>query len=280
MPKIEEKLPRRCFGAFGPLRKSVALAALACGVALLLTPAIAIASEGDAASPAAEPVAPSKISVVQTASPVQGSCLPRVLALTNRVSSSETKFVLTVIASAPLCTPVAATAVIYSMPGKGVAWPQQLAEARKFTISQAGTTVITFSKDCLPVQFDVVTGATPQTISPTGEWPGPMLFPLDTATAQQYWGFPCPPPTTASTTSTTTTTTTTTSTTVPASVLPATTVPDPGASVLSATLTQAPPAQELAFTGSTSNLLTAAGLSLILLGSLLLLLAKRPANET
>jgi hypothetical protein len=262
------------------LRKSVAAMPLACGVALLLTPALAIASEGDTASPTTASATPSKISVVETPDPEQGPCLPRLLALTNRVSSSANNFVLTVIASAPLCEPVEATAAIYSMPGNGVAWPQQLTETLPFTISQAGTTVITFSKDCLPVQFDVVTGATPQTISPTGPWHGPMLFPLDTSTAQQHWGFPCPPPTTTSTTSTTSTPTTTTTTTVPVSVLPATTVVEPPAVVLAATLNREPPAQELAFTGSASNMLTAAGLSLILMGSLLLLVAKRPANES
>jgi hypothetical protein len=50
--------------------------------------------------------------------------------------------------------------------------------------------------------------------------------------------------------------------------------------VLAATLNREPPAQELAFTGSASNLIAATGLSLILLGSLLLLVAKRPANES
>ena len=274
MLTTETKPQRGHLRVLGYMRKSVAATALACGVALLLTPALAIASDGDAASPATPTATPSKISVVETPNPEQGECLPRFASLTNRVSSSATNFVLTVIASAPLCEPVEATAVIYSMPGNGVAWPQQLAEALKFTISQAGTTVITFSKDCLPVQFDVVTGATPQTISPTGEWTGPLLFPLNTATSEQYWGSPCPPR------STTSTSTSTTSTTVPVSVLPTTTVVEPTAAVLAATQNREPPQQELAFTGSTSNLLTAAGLSLILLGSLLLLVAKRPAHES
>lgn len=269
------KSQRGSLRVLGYLRKSVAATVLACGVALLLTPALAIAAEGDAAPPATASATPSKISVVETPDPEQGPCLPFWLSLSVRVSSSANSFVLTVIASAPLCEPLEATAVIYSMPGNGVAWPQQLAEAQKFTISQAGTTVITFSKDCLPVQFDVVTGATPPTIRPTGPWPSPMLFPLDIATAEQYWGYPCPPPTTASTTSTTTST----STTVPVSVLPTTTVVGPTAAVLAATQNREPPQQELAFTGSTSNMLTAAGLSLIVMGSLLLLLAKRPANE-
>ena len=251
----------------GYLRKFVAATALACGVALLLTPTLAIAAEGETDAPATASATPSKISVVETPDPEQGACLEFWLALSVQVSSSANNFVVTVVASAPLCEPLEATAVIYSMPGNGVAWPQQLAEAQKFTISQAGTTVITFSKDCLPVRFDIVTGETPQTISTTGEWTAPL--PWNQPPDYQYWGYPCPAPTTAST-----------STTAPVSVPPATTVVEPTAVVLAATLNREPPPQELAFTGSASNLLAAAGLSLILLGSLLVLVAKRPANES
>jgi hypothetical protein len=158
------------------------------------------------------------ITVVQESDPVQGFCLPALLALTNKVSSSDDTFVITVTASAPLCSAVKASAVIYSMPGGGVAWPQELFEVVPFTIKNAGVTEITFKKDCNPVQFDVVTGETPQTISPISVWHGPMLFPVDLSTAQQHWGFPCPPPTTTTTASTTTTSTTigttTTSTTI------------------------------------------------------------------
>jgi hypothetical protein len=252
----------------GYLRKSVAAMALACGVALLLTPTLAIAAEGETDALSTASATSSKISVVETPDPEQGACLEFWLALSVQVSSSANNLVVTVVASAPLCEPLESTAVIYSMPGNGVAWPQQLAEAQKFTISQAGTTVITFSKDCLPVRFDIVTGEPPQTISSrTYEWTAPL--PWNQPPLWEYWGFPCPPPTTAST-----------STTAPVSVPPATTVVEPTAVVLAATLNREPPAQELAFTGSASNLLAATGLSLILLGSLLLLVAKRPANES
>lgn len=133
----------------------------------------------------------SNIKIVQTTDNVQGVCLPSLLSLSNKVSSSETEFVLTVIASAPLCEPVRATAAVYSMPANGVAWPQTLLEAAPFTIFEAGTTVITFHKANACVQFDVITGYAPKTISPLGPWHGPLLFPFDLSTAQQYWG--CPP---------------------------------------------------------------------------------------
>lgn len=165
------------------------------------------------------------ITVVQKSDPVQGFCLPALLALTNKVSSTDDMFVITVTASAPLCSAVKASAVIYSMPGGGVAWPQELFEVVPFTIKDAGVTKITFKKDCNPVQFDVVTGETPQTISPIGVWHGPMLFPVDLATAQQHWGFPCPPPTTTTTASTTTTTASTTTTSTTTSTTTTTQVP-------------------------------------------------------
>jgi hypothetical protein len=133
----------------------------------------------------------SYMDIVQTTDNIQGTCLPSILSLSNKVSSSETEFVLTVIASAPLCEPVRATAAVYAMPANGVAWPQTLVEATPFTIFEAGTTVITFYKSNTCVQFDVITGYAPQTISPLGPWHGPLLFPFDLATAEQYWG--CPP---------------------------------------------------------------------------------------
>ena len=133
----------------------------------------------------------SYMDIVQTTDNIQSTCLPSILSLSNKVSSSETEFVLTVIASAPLCEPIRATAAVYAMPSNGVAWPQTLVEATPFTIFEAGTTVITFHKSNTCVQFDVITGYAPQTISPLGPWHGPLLFPLDLATAEQHWG--CPP---------------------------------------------------------------------------------------
>lgn len=158
--------------------------------------------------------ASSNISVVQADAATQGPCLPRWAALSYTVADTATAFTLTVTASAPLCDPVwDVSAVIYEMPGDNVAWPQELRERTTFVIEKAGTTTITFTKTCVPVQFDVVTGATPQTIAPWGEWHGPLLFPLDTNTALQHWGYPCEVTTTTASTTTTAPTTTTESTT-------------------------------------------------------------------
>ena len=89
----------------GYLRKFVAATALACGVALLLTPTLAIAAEGETDAPATASATPSKISVVETPDPEQGACLEFWLALSVQVSSSANNFVVTVVASAPLCEP-------------------------------------------------------------------------------------------------------------------------------------------------------------------------------
>ena len=153
------------------------------------------------------------ISIVQVDDPVQGSCLPIPAGpLSYSTHHTATTFTLRVVASAPLCESVRPTAAIYMMPGDGVAWPQQLAQTEDFVISKRGTTEITFTKTCRPAQFDVIVGATPQTIAPWGEWHGPLLFPFAVETTYQHWGWECEEPTTTTTEPTTTTSSTTTST--------------------------------------------------------------------
>lgn len=152
------------------------------GAGVLLGPAISAGSE-------VQNELESHVSVAQT--PVESSepCLPGALALSNTVASTADIFQLTITASADPCDPITAHAVVYAMPGNGLGpWPQTLMEKETFTIDSAGVTVVTFSKDCLPMQFDVVTGATPAVISPDGEVHGPLLFPFDTGTAQQFFG--------------------------------------------------------------------------------------------
>ena len=101
------------------------------------------------------------------------------------------------------------------MPDNGDAWPQTLVERVDFRLDVAGVTEVRFAKECSPVQFDVITGVSPQVISPTGEWHGPLLFPFDVATSLQYFGDgpDCNRTTTTTTESTTTTTESTTTTT-------------------------------------------------------------------
>ena len=150
----------------------------------------------------------SNISITQTPSGGGGICLPAFLAMTHSVGGDAQTFRLRIEVNAPLCSRLDAVAVIYAMPGNGVAWPQNFVESQGFSLQQPGVTEIVFTKTCEPVQFDVVTGATPATISPDGAWHGPLLFPFDINTSQQWWGCGPPPTTTTSTTTTSSTTTT------------------------------------------------------------------------
>lgn len=177
------------------------------GVALLALVALgALASPSQAQTEL--PDGPGSISITQTPSGGGGVCLPPALALRQSVRNTPTTFTLTIRVVAPLCARVNAVAAIYRMPGRGVAWPQTLVTTLPFTLREPGVTVVTFTKGCDPVQFDVITGATPQTISPTGPFHGPLLFPFDLSTSLQWWG--CVPPSTTTTSTTTSTTTTTT----------------------------------------------------------------------
>ena len=165
------------------------------------------------------------ISVAFTPSGAGGFCLWPALAMQQSVQNTPDYFRLTVAVSNDLCSPLPASAVIYEMPGNGVAWPQTLLEKVPFVIQEAGVVEITFTKDCIPAQFDTVTGATPPVISPQGPHHGPLLFPFDISTALQY--FPNCTPTTSSTSSTSTTSTSsTTSSTSTTSTTTTTSQPD------------------------------------------------------
>lgn len=128
------------------------------------------------------------ISVTHVPSGASGICLPPLFALRSSTSVGATSFTLRITVAAPLCAPLDVTAAIYTMPGNGVAWPQRLRETLAFVLSEPGVTEVTFVNDCSPVQYDVLTGPTPQEIAPWGEWHGPMLFPFDTSTALQSFG--------------------------------------------------------------------------------------------
>ena len=216
---------------------------------------------------------------------------PAVAVATNAMrytyATSDKDFVLRITLDRPLCEPVDASAVIYSMPGDGVAWPQQLKQAKRFTLMDAGITTVTFIKGCDPVQFDVVTGDTPETITPLTA--PTLLFPFDINTAEQWWGCAVPTTTTSTTLPVTTTTipATTTTTTVPATTtttvvpVPTTTVPvttttvpvtttQPAPVVLPATVersvAQVDEVPTLAETGTNSLLLVVFGVVLVVVG--------------
>ena len=218
-----------------------------------------------ACTPSAAPPAPTTtndVTVTQVASGETGPCVQPSAAIssgtmTRTYASSPIEFVLTVDVASPLCSPISAAAVIYSMPGNGVAWPQSLAAFKPFTVQAAGTTEIRFSKGCSPAQFDVVTGNPTQTVSSPLGAPS-LLFPFDIATAEQFWGngttcgttttttIPCPEPTTTTTEvtttvpeETTTTTTESTTTTVPEETT-TTTVPEETTTTVEPTTTTVP----------------------------------------
>ncbi len=244
------------------------------GVTLMLSPAGA-----EDAGPAA-----GAITITQTPSGAAGPCVPAPLGLTRNVFSDDMVFRLTVIAAAPPCTPIEAKAVVYAMPGNGEQWPQTLVEVVPFTISEAGTTEVTFAKGCDPVQFDVLTGATPQVISPLGERHGPLLFPFDTSTSLQYFGDPaCNPTTTVPNGPTTSTPDVNGSTTVPESssttqpeVEGISTVPSTVANqVLGSTQQPAQQPQQLALTGDGSTTAGLIGGCMVAAGLALLLVSRR-----
>lgn len=165
---------------------------MACAAAVIAAAGALLAPAG-AASAAGAAVAQAEsghgnISITTLPSPGIGICAPARMALSRTVHSDESTFRLRIDVAAPLCEPIDAVAAVYAMPGGGVAWPQRLVEREEFTIRDAGVVTVTFSKTCAPVQFDVLTGATPPTIAPWAEHHGPLLFPMDVTTSHQHWG--------------------------------------------------------------------------------------------
>lgn len=261
--------------ARGQLRPGLAL--LIAGAFLVGAPALAGAEEGDATPD-------SHINITQENSTNQPPCSPGTMGLTNTVKSTAESFILTVRASAPPCEPIKATAAIYGMPGNGKAWPQRLVETKDFTIDSAGTTVIEFVKTCDAQQFDVLVGATPDVIDVTGPWHGPLLFPFDTATAEQYWG--CVENTTtvpesSSTVPTTVTTVPEQSSVPPPEVLASTTVPVgvQNTTQVKSEVQAKNETRELAFTGNNSGVATVVGLAMLMLGAGMVLFSRRRHAE-
>jgi LPXTG-motif cell wall-anchored protein len=285
----------RANGARSQLRPRGALTLAVCGLALV---AVAVfgagtagAQEGDETptedttvdtTPApladVEPLvdAGTIITITQEPLVVDGACNPLAQGqLTYTTTSDDEVFELVITSATNPCSPIAAAAVAYAMPPgaspAGGQWPQTLSERKDFTISQASVTTITFAKECAALQFDVITGESPQTISPTGPWHGPLLFVGDTNTSQQYF----PPVEQCGGT-------TTTSTTVPVTVLPATTLPQvatnvvtPDATVADTSATNGGEGAALALTGSSSGGLALLGGLLLVAGAAMYALSRR-----
>lgn len=176
-------------------RLGLGVAVVVCVATVLAVAPASSAAPAAPGSPAGAADTSPNISVTQVNKPYSWFCLPSFFALTHEVTSTPTQFILTIKANHRPCNTVYPHAVIYAMPGNGVAWPQTLAEKESFVINRAGTTTVVFNKRCDPAQFDVITGATPQTVAPWAQWHGPPLFPLAFAqTSLQYFPGPnCQP---------------------------------------------------------------------------------------
>lgn len=166
----------------------------AIGVAAVLAMVLTAlgAALGAPAGAATYPDGPGSVTVDQSPAEPSEGCLPQAEALSFTATQTATTFTVVVTASTALCEPVDVSAAIYAMPLGATnvfnAWPQTLASKVPFTISDKGTTTITFTKGCLPAQFDLITGATPQEIMWIfGPFHGPLLFPQDNETSSLLW---------------------------------------------------------------------------------------------
>jgi hypothetical protein len=241
------------------------------------------------ATVASADTATTNIQVTTTAAADQPACRPAASKdATATVSSTSSKWVLTINAKAPICEPV--TAVIYAMPNNVFwPWPQQKVESTTFDVP-AGTTTITFNKTCGANQFDVVTGRTPDRIQPTtGPMHGPLLFTVSPWSATMNFGAPCGTTTTTTPPTSVLGSTTIQSTTTTAPLATTTSEVSPSTSVLGETTIQstttspvhvepatetrspAPAGEHLAHTGFNGQALVVLGVSLVLVG----LLARR-----
>lgn len=252
----------------------------------VVTMAVAMILVGSAGAAGAIEGEPGAITITQTPKASDLPCAPAGLGLTREVRNETGSFTLVVHAAAAPCSPIEAKAVVYAMPGGNQQWPQTLLQVMPFTISEPGTTQIAFVKGCDDVQFDVLTGDTPQAISPAGPWHGPLLFPFDTTTSLQHFAMSECESTSTSTSTTTpdvlgsTTVPAVSSsvptdvaaeTTVPVQVAAETTVPVVAASASSPTGSPA----ALAVTGSDTGLATLIGLALLVGGVAMLATARR-----
>jgi hypothetical protein len=219
------------------------------------------------------------VSIEFTPADFDGACVPRGQSQTDgtrviTTSETDTTFTVSIQLLADLCDPIDAKAAIYKMPATG-SWPQTLGIVRPFQIQEAGTTLVTFTKGCERVQFDVLTRETPDWIHPDVIMHGPLLTP---DTSLQFFGTgECvgttttapstivPPPTSVAGSTTIAEPTTTAA---PTSAAPTSTVPQ---QVFAATTQRPPLGSEPAATSGAPLAVTGNGLDLGYLGGALLI---------
>lgn len=137
------------------------------------------------------------VTVRHSPAPWSAECASGIESVGYETVVRPSSFTLRIVTTRPRCAPVRATAAAYRMPDDNTTWPQQLVDTAPVVLAGAGVTEVSFARTCVPMQFDVVTGDTPDTIAPWAAWHGPLLFPLDTRTAFQDRGTSCGPDTTA-----------------------------------------------------------------------------------
>ncbi|NLA37176.1 MAG: LPXTG cell wall anchor domain-containing protein [Actinobacteria bacterium] len=283
-----------------PIRSAIAATSLAVGAAILLAPATAgaqeLPTEGEptVTAQADGPITSigGNIKVDDKTAPSEAACITAEQAFIGTPLlappawqiypvSTDDQFILNVVATAPLCTPMSTTAAIYNMPNGGE-WPQQVGEQVSFTLQNPGEITVTFEKQCNRVQFDLLWGSGAPSPINVG-FDHQLLFPFRLDTAIQYFASAskCQPATTTTTTTTTpgavlnTTTTAAvrSATTVPSDVLAATTVP----AGVGNTGTNRGAA--LAATGSSSLPMTFAGVAMVLVGGSLVATRRRKLSN-
>ena len=172
--------------------------------AVAIVAAASLVAACSSVTPYARTASTDDISIAFTSWGGGGACVQPSDAIFNRTLTyslhhDPTTFTIALHLSERLCYPIEATAVIYVMPGDGLSWPQTLAGSKQVTLQESGSTVVSFTKGCDPVQLEVVTGEVPPIIQPTNA--PTLLFPGNIDTAWQWWGgIDCPPSTTTSST--------------------------------------------------------------------------------
>lgn len=138
----------------------------------------------------------SMISVAFVAAQSQGEgCASAADSLSFKKVTTPKSYSFVVTVSTDLCTPISAKAAAYAMPNnRSWPWPQTLVKTEEVPLGPAGVTTVTFAKDCDPIQFDLVIGATPASVNPFEPltYHGPLLFPHTdkyntSGTAYQFW---------------------------------------------------------------------------------------------
>ena len=99
-------------------------------------------------------------------------------------TDTNTKFTVKFKLLKNLCNPFTARATVYDLPAGATsdflptAWPQTRYSSFAFDVYESGTYIVTFNKSCPAQQFDVHTGAAPQTLDSINSttYHGPLLF--------------------------------------------------------------------------------------------------------